>query len=705
MSSPLSPRWSQPLTPLSPLPRGRGEREILFCCMSIKKLFFSFFLFFFVATPVLARTPDDLYLDEQWYLEQIDAFSAWDVETGSDEVVVAVLDTGVDTDHPDLAGHLWENSGEIAADGIDNDQNGYVDDVNGWDFVGRDATPSPEYSGGSFDVDAVSHGTFVAGIIGAVSDNNEGVAGINWDVKIMPVRILDRFGSGDSRFATKAVGYAVANGADVINFSLTGTTFDSIFWNAVREAYEAGVVVVAALGNESASVNDAPVYPACFKGEDGTDYVIGVAASDADDKWASFSNYGSDCADISAPGVGIFSTLLEDETVSELVDEYGGDWDGTSVAAPIVSGAAALLRAAYPGITPDEVKLTLQFSVDPLKEKDASVVGNLGAGRLNLAKAIELGASFASAAAVSAVEKDPSGFLATALAGDSSMVRVFDRNGNQQTEFYAFDPAFAGGVRLAMGDVDGDGVDEIIVGAGPGGGPQVRIFETDGSLIGQFFAFTSSTTHGIFVGAGDLDGDGTDEILVSPDAGGNGEVRWFNLAGEQNGFIKPLGSSQISLRVAAGDFDGDSLDEIIVGTGSGSQPMVLIFDGSGTFVDSFEAYATTYDKGIYVEAGDIDGDGLDEIVTGTDYGGGPHVRAFESDGTVVASFFAYDEFFRGGVRVAVADLDDNGTAEIYTAAGPGGGPHLRVFNTSGVAIGGFFPFEESLKDGIFVAGW
>jgi hypothetical protein len=256
-----------------------------------------------------------------------------------------------------------------------------------------------------------------------------------------------------------------------------------------------------------------------------------------------------------------------------------------------------------------------------------------------------------------------------------------------------------------MGDVDGDGTDEIVTGPGPGGGPQVRVFESDGTLIKQFFAYPTSERYGIFVAVGDIDNDGLGEILTAPDKGGGGEVRWFELNGEQDGFLKPYGATTLSLRVAAGDVNNDGLDEIIVGAGAGRRPTVSIFTGAGTFLNSFEAYASTYDKGIYVEAGDLDGDGADEIVTGTDNGGGPHVRAFESDGAVLASFFAYDEFFRGGVRLAVADLDDNGSAEIYTAAGPGGGPHLRVFNTAGAVIGGFFPFSESLKDGIFVAGW
>jgi len=674
--------------------------------MFLKKILIVIFTSFFIVTPVLAQTPNDLYLNEQWYLDQVESFSAWDITTGSDDVVVAILDTGIDSDHPDLVNQIWKNSDEVADDGIDNDKNGYIDDVNGWDFVRSDASIDPEYSTGTFDADAILHGTFVAGIIGAQTDNEEGIAGLSWKIKIMPVRILDRFGSGDSRHATAAVNYAVENGADVINFSLTGSTFDSSFFDAVKKAYEAGVIMVAALGNESESVNDNPIYPACFMSKNGSeDYVIGVAASDDVDERALFSNFGSDCADISAPGVNVFSTLLQDDSSLDFIDYYGGGWDGTSLAAPMISGAAALLRAYYPSITPAEVKLVLQLSVDPLKEKGTESSGQLGAGRLNISKALQLGASFATSVGTSEIESNPSGFLAVAPAGDYPLVRVFDSHGNQQTEFYAYDKNFSGGVRLAMGDVDGDGVDEIITGPGPGGGPQIMVFEVDGTLVKQFFAYSSSDTQGIFVAAGDTDGDGVDEIIVSPEAGGNGEVRWFEMNGEQDGFIKPYGENPVSLRVASGDTDGDGVDEIIVGTGSGHQPTVSIFTGTGTFVDSFEAYATTYDKGIYVEAGDLDGDGVDEIVTGTDYGGGPHVRVFKSDGTVSASFFAYDEFFRGGVRVAVADLDNNGTAEIYTAAGPGGGPHLRVFNASGTTIGGFFPFSESLNDGIFVAGW
>ena len=151
--------------------------------------------------------------------------------------------------------------------------------------------------------------------------------------------------------------------------------------------------------------------------------------------------------------------------------------------------------------------------------------------------------------------------------------------------------------------------------------------------------------------------------------------------------------------------DGDGKEEILTALGAGYEPRVRIFDADGTQRGEFLAYASSYDRGVFVDGGDIDGDGKAEVVTGTDNGGGPHVRIFDEFGTVKGSFFAYDEAFRGGVRVAVGDLGEDGKAEIYTAAGPGGGPHVRIFDEHGKVTGSFFAFEEDLRNGVNVAVW
>ncbi len=662
-----------------------------------------FFCLFFVS-PVFALTSDDPYLDEQWYLDQVHAYEAWDYTIGSRSVTVAVLDTGLDFDHPDIVENIWTNPGEIPDDGIDNDGNGFIDDVHGWDFVEDDADPEPGTEH-TFTLAGISHGTIIASVIGAVGNNAEGVAGINWQIKIMPVRILDTIGSGNSSDAARAVDYAVNNGAQVINLSFSGFEPDPALKNSIKNAYEAGVTVVAAVGNNDTIdgdyLDEVPIYPACYESSFGEDWVLGVAATNEYDARADFSNYGS-CVDISAPGVNIFGAQFQDDAEPELEDYYGGGWEGTSAAAPIVSGSAALLLSLYPDLGVEGVRTVLQLSVDPAATQGTKYHGEMGAGRLNVGRALEIASGFVGSA-VSTTESS----LSLVVAPERDLapnIKRFSLYAEELDSFNAYAETFTGGVRLAMGDVDGDGVDEIISGAGPGGGPQVRIFELDGTVIGQFFAYPEEYRAGIFVAVGDLTGDGVDEIVVGPGANERGKVKVFNYRGDERGAFFPFGINSSDIRVAAGDVDGDGVDEVIVGRGPGNSPMVKIFEGTGQSVSEFEAYASTYYSGIFVASGDVDGDGIDEIVTGTDDGGGPHVRVFDSVGSVIDSFFAYDEKFRGGVKVAVGDMNGDAKLEIITAAGVGGGPHVRIFSGT-EPIAQFFAFDESFTGGINVGAW
>ena len=170
------------------------------------RLFFCFLIIsiFLVGSPAFALTSDDPYRSQQWYLDAIGAPAAWDWSTGSRDVVIAVLDTGVDLDHPDLIGNIWTNPGEAVGDGRDNDGNGFVDDIHGWDFIEDDSSPIPD-SDSAFDEEAVAHGTAIAGTIGAAGNNAVGITGLNWSVRIMPLRILDNLGEGDSKTAIRAL--------------------------------------------------------------------------------------------------------------------------------------------------------------------------------------------------------------------------------------------------------------------------------------------------------------------------------------------------------------------------------------------------------------------------------------------------------------------------------------------------------------------
>src|SRR5262245_39652292 len=219
----------------------------------------------------------------------IDAVEAWDNWTGNGSTIVAVIDTGVDYNHPDLAGNMWTNSGEIRDDGIDNDGNGIIDDYFGANFVYRDASGNP--TGDPFD--DFFHGTHVAGTIGAIGNNSEGVAGVSWNVQIMAVKFLDSGGSGSTSDAIDALNYAVSMGAKISNNSWGGGGFDQGLFDAIQSAGLQGHLFVAAAGNSGLDADSNPMFPAAYN----LDNIISVAALDHNDQLASFSNYGANSVD------------------------------------------------------------------------------------------------------------------------------------------------------------------------------------------------------------------------------------------------------------------------------------------------------------------------------------------------------------------------------------------------------------------------
>ncbi|MBW1811967.1 MAG: S8 family serine peptidase, partial [Deltaproteobacteria bacterium] len=211
--------------------------------------------------------PDDPKFSDQWYLkndddQDIDANQAWEIQTGRPQIVIAVIDSGVDIDHPDIQGNTWTNFSETDGNGIDDDSNGFVDDYVGWDWVGDDNDPNPQPDGLGDD-DGVVHGTHVAGIIGADTNNNLGVAGLTWNSVLMPLRVLNDEGSGTIADIAEAMRYAVDEGASIINLSLGTDSASSTLSDAVDYAHNNGLIVVAAAGNDSRNINTTPFYPIC----------------------------------------------------------------------------------------------------------------------------------------------------------------------------------------------------------------------------------------------------------------------------------------------------------------------------------------------------------------------------------------------------------------------------------------------------------
>ncbi|HEX5102909.1 MAG TPA: S8 family peptidase, partial [Pirellulaceae bacterium] len=338
---------------------------------------------------------DDLY-PSLYGMEKIDAPEAWDIATGDTSVLVAVIDTGIDYTHPDLAANIWTNPGEIAGNGVDDDGNGYVDDVHGYDFVGW------EYGYGDGDpLDDFFHGTHVAGTIGAVGNNAEGVVGVNWNAKIAAVKFLDSGGGGSWEGAIAAIQYAVAIGANISNNSWGGTEFSAALHDAIAAARDAGHLFVAAAGNNYSNGDSSPSYPAGYSVDrivdgityEGLDNIIAVAATDSGDNKADFSNWGLSSVHLGAPGVGIYSTFPTYETEAMYWNGFATNYEtisGTSMATPHVAGVAALAWGLAGSSNYAEIKSAILSSVDPVSSLATTGPTPVATGgRLNAFKTLQ----------------------------------------------------------------------------------------------------------------------------------------------------------------------------------------------------------------------------------------------------------------------------------------------------------------------------
>lgn len=319
-------------------------------------------------------TPNDPQFEQLWGLQNtgdneprssqpglagadIDAMKAWGITKGSSDVTIAVIDTGIDYNHPDLAENMWANPNEIAGNGIDDDNNGYIDDVYGYNFAVDSGDP----------IDGHSHGTHCAGTIGAVHDNAEGVAGVMSNVNFVAVKFLSDSGSGTSENAIKSVDYATQLDVDIMSNSWGGGGRSQALEDAIQRANDKGILFVVAAGNSSSNNDSRPQYPANYE----VDNVISVAASTAQDDLASFSCYGRNTVHIAAPGHRILSTT-----------KNGGYsvYSGTSMAAPHVSGALGLLLAQEGRLPVKQVRDRLMATSEPVPALRGKTING---GRLN----------------------------------------------------------------------------------------------------------------------------------------------------------------------------------------------------------------------------------------------------------------------------------------------------------------------------------
>jgi len=325
------------------------------------------------ANPVV---PADPQFSEQWALANngqrggkegadISALRAWAITTGDDDVVIAVLDSGVDYTHPDLANNIWSRPATVPA--YQDDSIGTIQDLQGYNAIENNADP----------MDQNGHGTHCAGIIGAEGGNNIGIAGVNWTVRIMPLKFMNAGGFGTTKDAVEAINYVIDRrkagvNVKVISASWGSTMKSQALEDVIRKAYDAGILFVAAAGNATTDNDRTPHFPSSYN----VPNVISVAALDRNDHLASFSNYGAKSVAIAAPGVDILSTWLDGEYEEK---------SGTSMATPVVSGVAGLIAAREPKLSVDELRKRLVESVDKLETLKGRVTSG---GRINAAKAL-----------------------------------------------------------------------------------------------------------------------------------------------------------------------------------------------------------------------------------------------------------------------------------------------------------------------------
>lgn len=649
-----------------------------------------------IAVLRVAAVPNDsLWGVSTWFSQpsrrDLHAPEAWDVTTGDTAVVIAILDTGILPWHPDLGGsvaggrgNLWTNGAEAGGvAGVDDDGNGFVDDVGGWDFVSlpsganipagedwRDADPDPS--------DYAGHGTRVAGIAGALTDNGIGVAGTVWSARLMALRVAwaetgAPLGIVDMSYAAEALRYAQRMGASVVNCSFE-TADQGGLLAAARAALRAGVVIVAAAGN-----NNTPFTVLAQQ-----DAVIAVAATDASDAVAAFSNRG-DYVDLAAPGVGVASTFVEHVTadsVGQRTPAYDALLDGTSFSAPFAAGGAALVLAREralggPPLDPREVQLRLRDTADDLAAANPGLTG-YGAGRLNLFRALDdpptsrvlpgaartVGPAVvlplrSGGARIAHVTSD-SRLLVVAPASRETLARV-PLGGVPIRQLAAADVGGGRGVMLAAGTLNG----------------RVAAFDVSGAAWPGFPVSGNSSFSRMDAGPalGDLDGDGVCEVVCGADDG----TLW------------------------AWDADGDPLPDFPLATGGpGWAGPVALADLDGQ--PGLEIVAASLDRTVYAVRHDgsaVPGwpvtapavPGAPPTVAGLGAGRAPHVvvphgasaTVYRADGSVRAT-----PAFAAAVlqEIAAADLDGDGADELIAAASGGSTHALTVLDSTGTALGG-----------------
>lgn len=641
---------------------------------------------------VFAKIPNDPHAS-QWSYKDIGVYDAWDRVVGSRDVVVAVIDNGFDSFHPDLESNLWKNTKEVPDNGIDDDGNGYVDDVYGWNFIDNNNNPRPSVftllDAGAAQ-DEISHGTMVAGIIGAVGDNGQFGTGINWRVRLMNLKVLGNSGSDTSVVPIgNAIRYAVDNGAQIINISLIGPEDEGIR-DAVHYAFRNNVAVFAAAGNDYFSLNDNRRDPICADLGQSEQWVLGVSAIDEGHHLARFSNIGS-CIDITAPGVHV-STTLRYAPAYGLNDYYGGPFSGTSFATPFVSGAAALLKSIHPEWGAREIYSTLLSTVHKTPPKDEyGYAQAFGRGLLQVNKAVSLalatastGRSFDRVTTYTLQSPSRLKFISQTTTGQSLNLANLPSFTNVESLLTTKDDQRTIYVALLKNQIKKKTV------------RQIAVYDGDWNRISIWSVPWSGETSVALVGG--VAGQST--VVIAPKTPGRIVFQSYSLSGKT-----------IQSKVAEESHQGVILGSI---RSSGVDKLLAVYKEKGNLVlhkyddnlqDENKIVLESATKISSVGAGDLDGNGSIEYVVASAPGEAPRLYYYDSEGGLLRKFISYNGGYQGGVGLLVGDFDHDGADDVVTApaslqSAKNISVPIRVWSGRSRVISEWLPFGETNKNGI-----
>lgn len=648
---------------------------------------------------VLAKTPNDPYF-AQWSFEDTGVYRAWDYTTGSKDVVVAIIDNGFDTFHPDLRDNLWVNKAEIPDNEVDDDNNGFIDDVYGWNFLDNNNNPRPNVDNltDSQKTEGVfNHATIVAGIIGAKGNNNFDGSGINWDVRLMNLKVIGNEGIGDFGPLVKAIHYAVDNGANVINISMVGEGHEQELSDAVNYAYQHNVALVAAAGNNMADLNISTMFPVCADETFSKEELIGVSAMDQNHHLANFSNIGSKCVDMTAPGVAIQSTLRFSPT-NGLIDSYSiaKSWSGTSFSAPFVSGAAALLKSINHSLTVDQIFTALFTTTHHTPSNDEVGYANLfGRGLLQIDKAVaSISSNIPVTQPIAPIVTVPSVINinnTNSVLKNTNIVLLSSKLGQKEVLQDGKPVDLSGdfvGVEDSYPFVDKNGqLENVTISTATDGKKNVSFYNDKLELLNKV---NIDLTGNYDLAVGDLYNNGETEIFLASRAE---STNYFYVYNTQAQLLKTYSKSSKHAGAMVDFHNG----QIVVAYNDAYKTNVEILDSNFNLLNSF---STSNILAGQIMAYDLDGDNKDEYILSAKAGTSPMLRVFTNSGTESYSFRVYPTQYRFGFHFALGDYNGDGIFDFIFTPTENTTP-MRVTSLNGNFVTELFPFAVGDYGNVF----